>query len=502
MSSNEMNMDRIPAEKFEFVQLNDKIHDKRLETKPIGFLQDAMIRFSQNRGSVVCAIILLILVLYAIFGPIISNYSIDEKDGYYQYVLPKISDKFDLGFWNGCSKKEFTQAQYDMLDATPGAVRKFLGTETRMIAAKEQTVYKVLVDSYARRGYIEVLLDKSQIDAALKYEQETGIQLFYPAIDRDQIVCQPYKADPNAWFKTNQKGVAERDADGNLIPLYLEGEDDYINASYDDKIDRAHNLIYFRKMQGDNQYQARILYSDWYYYKNGKTACFWFGADEFGYDIFTRLGAGARLSFLLSMTAAIVDLIIGIIVGSCEGYYGGWFDLFMERFKEIISEVPSVVFITLFQLYFAKKHGSLLVFWVTLVVFGWMGVSGTVRAQFYRFKGMEYVMAARTLGAKDSRLIFRHILPNASGFIITSSVLLIPSVIFSESTYSFLGIVNLNSRYLTSVGAMLSNGQTTLTTYPHCLFFPAVFISILLICFNIFGNGLRDAFNPVLRGSN
>ena len=82
MSSNEMNMDRIPAEKFEFVQLNDKIHDKRLETKPVGFLQDAMIRFSQNRGSVVCAIILLILILYAIFGPIISNYSIDEKDGY------------------------------------------------------------------------------------------------------------------------------------------------------------------------------------------------------------------------------------------------------------------------------------------------------------------------------------------------------------------------------------------------------------------------------------
>ncbi|MBQ9580709.1 MAG: ABC transporter permease, partial [Lachnospiraceae bacterium] len=188
--------------------------------------------------------------------------------------------------------------------------------------------------------------------------------------------------------------------------------------------------------------------------------------------------------------------------GACEGYYGGWFDLLVERIKEIISEVPSIVFITLAQIYFARKMGGLFVFWVTLVVFGWMGISGTVRAQFYRFKGMEYVMASRTLGAKDRRLIFRHILPNASGFIITSTILTIPGVIFTESSMSFLGIVNLNSKHLTSVGAILANGQTTLTTYPHCLFFPAIFISIMLVCFNIFGNGLRDAFNPALRGSN
>ena len=110
-------------------------------------------------------------------------------------------------------------------------------------------------------------------------------------------------------------------------------------------------------------------------------------------------------------------------------------------------------------------------------------------------------MAARTLGAKDRRLIFRHILPNASGFIITVSVLSIPGIIFSEASYSYLGIVNLNSPSMTSIGTMLENGQTTLSTFPHCVFFPAVFLSLLLICFNIFGNGLRDAFNPSLRGS-
>ena len=145
--------------------------------------------------------------------------------------------------------------------------------------------------------------------------------------------------------------------------------------------------------------------------------------------------------------------------------------------------------------------GSMFAMFFCFIFFGWISTSSTVRAQFYRFKGQEYVMAARTLGARDSRLIFKHILPNASGFIITACVLSIPYTIFSEATYSYLGIVNLNSKTTTSLGSMLQNGQATLSTYPHCVFFPAVFLALLLICFNIFGNGLRDAFNPSLRGA-
>ena len=491
MSTNDMNMERIPAEKFEFVQLNEKLHDKKLETKPIGFFQDAMIRFSQNKGSVVCGIILLILILFAIFGPIISNYEITEKDGYYSYALPKMSAKFDLGFWNGCTKKQYNQATYDYVNAI-GAIKKEYGTERVVVANREQTVYNVLVDSYARRGYIDVLLNADELAKAQEYEKETGIRLFYPLVDYSQVNCPAYKADPNAWFLTDQKGIAQKDDNGDFINIFLK----------DDASPYGDGYKYFKSMQGESQYGARVLYADWYYYKNGKAACFWFGADEFGYDIFTRLAAGARLSFLVSMSAAVVELIIGIIIGACEGYYGGTFDLLVERFKEIFGTIPQLVAITLFQIYFARKGGSLLVFWLTLIIWGWLGTSSTVRAQFYRFKGMEYVMAARTLGAKDRRLIFRHILPNASGFIITASVLVIPGIIGAESTYSFLGVINLNSRTMTSVGALLANGQATLTTYPHCVFFPSLFLGILLICFNIFGNGLRDAFNPTLRGAN
>ena len=121
--------------------------------------------------------------------------------------------------------------------------------------------------------------------------------------------------------------------------------------------------------------------------------------------------------------------------------------------------------------------------------------------QFYRYKNQEYVLAARTLGASNKRLMFKHIFPNAIGTIITSSVLVIPSVIFSESSLTYLGIVNLESSSTTSVGTMLANGRSSLQTYPHIILFPALFISLLMITFNLFGNGLRDAFNPSLRGS-
>ncbi|MGN0205349.1 MAG: ABC transporter permease [Coprococcus sp.] len=489
MSCNNEEYEHIPKEEFEFVQMNERIHDKELETKPVGFLQDALIRFAHNKGAVVCAFILLLLVMFAIVTPFVSNYSISEKDGYYAYVLPKLSSSFDLGFWNGCSKKQVNQQTYDYYSAIPGAIAELYNTEEINVANRMQTVYNISLDSYAKVGYVIVNLTPSEFEKVLEYQEETGIKLLYPIIDGKQVNCKTYQTDPNAWYLTNAKGVAERDANGELQNIYL--TDDSSEDGY---------AYYVTKMNGA-QYQIRTLYSSWYEYKNGKKACFLFGADEYGFDICVRMAAGARLSLTVSALAAVINLILGIIIGALEGYYGGTFDLLMERVKDILYEIPSLVFMTLFQIYFARKMGSMFAMFFCFIFFGWISTSATVRAQFYRFKGQEYVMAARTLGAKDGRLIFKHILPNASGFIITACVLSIPSIIFSEATYSYLGIVNLNSKTMTSLGTMLENGQQTLSTYPHCVFFPAIFLSLLLICFNIFGNGLRDAFNPSLRGA-
>ena len=491
MSSPDKNTqyEAIPKEKFRFVQLDKKLHDVEFKTKPVGYFQDAMRRFARNKGSVVCAVILLILILYAILAPMLSVYHGYIQDPYYSYALPKFSAQNSPGFWNGCSTQDINQQSYDYYSGIPGAVVELKETYEQEVAGRSQTMYKVVLDSYMKVGYVYFRLSPAEYQAALDYQEETGIQLLYPMIN-DSLVKNPaYKSDPNAWFLTNQKGVAQRDGNGEVQNIYLTDE-----SSPD-------GFAYYRTKADGAQYEIRTLYYNWYVYQNGHEPCFLFGADGYGYDIFSRLGTGARLSLTISVAAAVLNLILGIIIGALEGYYGGTFDLLMERVKDILYEVPDVVFMILFQMYLAKKLGSLFALFIAFIVYGWMGTSSTVRAQFYRFKGQEYVMAARTLGAKDSRLIFRHILPNAAGFIITASVLSIPGIIFSEATYSYLGIVNLQSSTLTSVGTMMENGQSTLSTYPHSLFFPAAFLSILLICFNIFGNGLRDAFNPSLRGS-
>ena len=129
---------------------------------------------------------------------------------------------------------------------------------------------------------------------------------------------------------------------------------------------------------------------------------------------------------------------------------------------------------------------------------GWMGTAARTRTQFYRFKGREYVLASRTLGSSDMRLIFKHILPNSMGTIITSSVLMIPSVIYSEATLAYL---NLGLQGVHSFGVMMAGNQQYLSIYPNLVIFPAVVMALMMISFNLFGNGLRDAFNPSLKGS-
>lgn len=194
-------------------------------------------------------------------------------------------------------------------------------------------------------------------------------------------------------------------------------------------------------------------------------------------------------------------MLIGAIYGAIEGYYGGAIDLIMERISDILNYVPFIVVSTLFQLHLSKKVGVVTALLFAFVLTGWLGMASRVRMQFYRYKNQEYILAARTLGASDARLMFRHIFPNALGTLITSCALMIPSVVYSESNLSYLGIINLDSATLSSIGSMLSAGQPMLASYPHMILFPALLISLMMISFNLFGNGLRDAFNPSLRGT-
>ncbi len=246
---------------------------------------------------------------------------------------------------------------------------------------------------------------------------------------------------------------------------------------------------------------TRSRYRD-FYYRGYISDCshvnFLFGTDNQGRDYFKLIFSGLLTSLELGALASIINIFVGVVWGSISGYFGGYVDLFMERLTEILGGMPWTVLMTLIVLLLGSNFWTFL---LAMCLTGWIGTAATTRAQFYRFKGREYVLAARTLGASDGRLIFRHILPNGIGTIITSAALMIPSVIFSEATISYI-LPNVLSFQGTSFGVSLSNAQSYIYTYPYLIISGSIIMAIVMICFNLFGNGLRDAFNPSLKGGN
>lgn len=507
MSEQKIMYPQIAPEKFRFVPEEGRMHDQKLETKPIGYFKDAMIRFSKNKGSVVAAWIILILVLYAIFVPIFceTNYSLALTDTMYLNYT-KLPPKIPILGLDGTSKVTFNASKYQIyraLEEETGLntiVDVYRADYTDATASKKSTFYDLRVDDYKSMGMTYMTLTEAQFEDLQRWQDKTGIQVIYPAITDSK------QTDANIWYEADKKGQPKLDKEGNFKAIYKTTTPDdtlYHSLRIAADNDPDHPFAYTR-VTGTSTARSlvtRINKYTYFQYRYGFEPQFIFGTNSRGQDIFTRLAAGARFSFMLAIGISAINLCLGAIYGAIEGYYGGTTDLVMERISDILAEVPFMVVTTLFQLHLANKVGVVPALLFAFVLTGWIGMAARVRMQFYRFKGQEYVLAARSLGAKDMRLMFRHIFPNSLGTIITGSVLAIPNVIFSESSLTYLGIVNLESSTMTSVGTMLANGKDFLATDPYIIFFPALFISLLEISFNLFGNGLRDAFNPSLRGA-
>ena len=240
------------------------------------------------------------------------------------------------------------------------------------------------------------------------------------------------------------------------------------------------------------QFETHLIYYKYIGYKTMPK--FLFGTTNNGYDLLTLAFSCLKTSLLVAIISSAACLAIGLVWGSVSGYFGGTVDLVMERVTDIISGVPWIVMMTLIILLLGN---NVVTFAIALIMTGWISTASRTRTQFYRFKGREYVLASRTLGASDARLIFRHILPNGSGTIVTGSVLMIPGCIFSEASISYLG---LGLKGVNSFGVLMSRNQMYLSSRPMLVILPAIIISLLMISFNLFGNGLRDALNPTLKG--
>ena len=514
MNSNE----KIAKEMFEFANVNENIHDKELVTKPVGYFKDAWNRFKKNKASIVAAVIIAILVLFALIGPFTTPYKVSYNDGYFRFTLPRneLFYKLNIPFWDGCETKEVTKESfyyyYSMGVETGHNAIKNQDYEVvkKENANKKMTTYYVFrYDSYQGNGTVFLNLSVDEYKNIQKYQDETNIQVIYPMTDPSKRPTAVQDNDnANYWFETEEVGGKTNvvlDENGEFTNIYLSysGNDLYTSKVRVEENEPAYDYAILNQ----TGCQVRVNYYEYYVYYHSyvlndgiNSPSFIFGTTQSGQDIFACLASGARFSFMLAIIVAAVNLFVGSIFGAIEGYYGGKIDLVMERFVEILNAVPFMIVITLLKYHMAGSSQVIILF-IAFFLTGWIGISSRTRMQFYRFKNQEYVLAARTLGASDARIMFKHIFPNALGTLITSCILIIPSMIFSETSLSYLGIINLNSGNLTSVGTLLANAQAYLTSYPHMILFPAVFICLLMLSFNLFGNGLRDAFNPSLRGS-
>ena len=511
MENQNIQYEHIPQEKFTFTQLDASLHDKKLETKSRSYFADALLRFKKNKSSVIAAWIILILLLYAVVAPILSPYTINDKEKVYQSYPPFIRGVADLniGILDGSITRS-SQNEKSMLYWRGIAEETGMDPVLRIVSdnvtyssyrgqEKANHSYTIKTNQYYEKGIVYRVMSYEEFAAIQAWQNETGIQVIYPYVDPLDI--EGISDNPNIWYKVSDaKGTPLLDADGNFIPAYSTNRSK-AGAEYNSIRVEGDDGSYVYSAAKSGSVQCRVCYYNYYTYLNGHEPVYLMGTNSMGQDLFGAIGIGARFSIIFAILVSAINLFLGAVYGASEGYYGGAVDMTMERVSDILSGLPFVVCTTLFQLHLAQKVGVVPSFLFAFVLTGWIGMAALTRKQFYRFKGQEFVLAARTLGASDRRLMFKHIFPNSLGTIITSCALVIPSVINSETQLTYLGIINLSDFAGTSIGTLMSQGNAAMTTAPHAMFWPALYLSLLLICFNLFGNGLRDAFNPSTRGA-
>ena len=539
------NADQTPAE--EHYSLND---DRRVKVLSPGMLVAK--RFIRNRMAVTGLVILIFMFIFSFIGGLVSPYGQDQffytdktirksfgeakentefrygsnsdelfgltaqakamlaiqqgKDSFnfsnHNYTMNKVSDEM---FTISCDGVMVGYAAKDMVNAD--AADQKLSFEFNYQAL---TAYATGAKEFTADGVTYALAEDGGVTldgADYAYISRYLVQ----AISPDVFLSRDFKDKLLATIATAQDGKATftytdeslimnepeqtedgENADGQTSGINTEDpnapkQDDTSNtatAEYDLEFKAATNSWQILQEKSSRQY-------DQYSFPNMKH---WLGTDMYGMDMLTRLMYGTRISMLVALMAAFVNLIIGILYGGISGYLGGTVDMIMMRIVDIISTIPLTLYVILIMQVLGAGIQSII---VALGSVYWVDMARVVRGQILSLKQQEFVLAAKTIGSSATTILFDHLIPNALGSILVTITMLIPSAIFMEAFLGYLGI-GLQPP-LASLGTMCNDASANLRTSPHELLIPALMICVIMFAFNFVGDGLRDALDPKLK---
>ncbi len=462
-----------------FIPATDAEKEYMVQMRPAStFFKDGIKRLLKNKVATVSFIIIVVLVVTCIFLPVFWPYGYDQMlgmgkfgrmDNSYNNLDPFEYGSTELGNMLGDAKvyEIFIPANVKTQYDTPEEEAEFIAKREAAKVAADAILADYLAGETTAEAFT-ALENSLPEGAALGYQEGVNHKAYELATTVSDWI-----------WEAGMFGNAKRTVGDTAV---IESPIGY-------------HIIRFEGFEGGGQ----------------TVFPHFFGTDSHGRDYLIRVVYGMRVSLAVGLFASIIVLIIGMIVGSIAGYCGGYVDLIIMRIVDIIYSLPDMLMVILLATVLKQILGGVIEGTVLekigsniislFLVFGllyWVSMSRLIRGQILSLREQEYVLSARASGAKSGWIISKHLIPNCISVIIISTALQIPSAIFTESYLSFLGL-GVNAP-MPSLGSLASDALNGISSYPHLLIIPAVVISLIVLSLNLFGDGLRDAFDPKLNG--
>lgn len=422
---------------------------EKIERPSLTFLEDAWFRLKKNKVAMISLIIILLIALIAIFVPMFWQYSYEQQD----LTMSNIPFMMKVYEIDGESSIYITPG-FEAVETTHDGYLKGLLEPVQKNIIEKKNIYrlngKALVVDYSH--YSNALIEYKKIEKKIKDSNGGYVNV------KEASYLQKYYID-NQEIKAVSLRTAYNVLESKIARFTVIYDNTLVNDSY-----KVRNKTYLM------------------------------GTDYLGRDLFIRIVYGARISLFVGIIAAIINFIVGVLYGGISGYIGGRTDNIMMRIVDTIDSIPMTLYVILIMVIVGAGITSII---LALGLTFWVKMARIVRGQVLALKQQEYIKAAIVIGADTKRILLKHLIPNMMGPIMVAISMQIPSAIFAEAFLSFVGLGI--SAPQASWGTLANDALTGIYVYPYQMFFPALAISITILSFNLFSDGLRDALDPKLR---